>query len=233
MNGIRSLAPTMHALWQRHEVLANDLANASTPGFKMDDVAWVAPPGSGADAVAKPVPWTSFLAGAITPTGRALDVALDGRGFLVTETPAGPRYTRGGPLSVSPDGVLVTGSGAPVLGASGPITVGRDAGGVTIAASGDVLVGGRKVDTLRVVEFAGTPPLVKDGGGRFAPADGAPAPSPAKATTVVGGALEASNVNPVSVMVGMIDVLRRYETAQKLIQAEDETVRRAGEIGKV
>jgi flagellar basal-body rod protein FlgG len=237
VNGIGTLVPQMQALWRRHEVLANNLANAGTPGFKRDELAVVpgaAAPVTGAAAGAAPtlpshVPWTSFAQGTIVSTGRPLDVALDGRGFLVVDTPAGARYVRGGSLGVDAAGMLVTASGARVLGQGGPVPVGR--GTFSLTERGDVIVNGRRVDTLRVVEFPRAERLSKLGAGMF----GATAePAAASRYTVVGGALEGSNVNVVETMVGMIDVLRQYETAQRILQAEDDAARRASaQIGQV
>ena len=125
MTGIQSLVATMQVQWQRHEVLANNLANLSTPGFKQDDLAPL-PDGPGATAIgpaggsAPPagiqgmVQWTDYSQGALRETGRNLDVALNGPGFLVVDTPNGPRYTRAGALSVGSSGTLITVTGSPV-----------------------------------------------------------------------------------------------------------------------
>jgi flagellar basal body rod protein FlgG len=243
MTGIRSLVPSMLTQWQRHETFANNLANVSTPGFKADDVTLVARdasvvaralPAAGVSAIGDDalVQWTDRSQGAVRLTGRRLDVALQGPGFLVVDTPAGPRYTRAGALDVSREGYLVTSGGQPLLGDGGPILVGSDR--VTLSAGGDVEVDGRRAGRLRVVEFEQTDRLLKSGASLFAPADPTVTPKPSRSTEVIGGALEASNVSAVSIMVSMIDVLRKYETAQRVIQAEDETTRRVtNDIGKV
>jgi flagellar basal-body rod protein FlgG len=238
MDSISSLVPQMQALWRRHEVLANNLANVSTPGFKLDDVALI--PGSQPSAQTGPeviwslgghtlVQWTNFAPGPLVQTGRSLDVAIHGRGFLVVDTPGGPRYTRGGSLNVDGAGFLVTASGHQVQGEGGPIAVAS--GPVTITASGDVMAAGQRVGALRVVDFARTDRLVKQGEGLFASAE---EPTAATGSEVVAGSLEASNVNVVDAMVGMMTALRQYETAQRVLQSEDEVVRRAStEIGRV
>jgi flagellar basal-body rod protein FlgG len=232
VNGIETLVPRMAALWRRHEVLANNLANASTPGFKLDDVAVMpGPPPAAAVASAGSgtlVQWTSFAPGAIVPTGRSLDVAINGPGFLTVGTAAGARYTRAGNLTVDAEGFLVTAGGARVLGERGPVVVGP--GPVTIGPRGEVMGGGRRIDTLRVVDFPRAERLTKQGHGLFAAASEPTAPT---AYEIIGGALEASNVNVVEAVVGMIDVLRQYETAQRALQSEDEVVRRAtAEMGR-
>ena len=244
MTGIQSLVSTMQVQWQRHEVLANNLANLSTPGFKQDDLA-PAPdrpaeaPGISVNGgstmpggILGMVQWTDYSQGALQETGRNLDVALNGPGFLVVETPNGPRYTRAGAFSVSNAGRLITVTGFPVVGEQGPITLGGTR--VTITPRGEIQQDGQQVGTLKVVDFPKPYRLLKEGNGLFAPADPSSAPQPAKDFEVVAGALENSNVNAVETMVSMIDVLRRYEAAQRAIQAVHEASRQAtSEIGKV
>ncbi len=126
---IQSLAASMQTLWQRHEVIANNLANAGSIGFKADDLefrrvaAQVAAGGAAGTAGAGWIPWTDFSEGPLQVTGRDLDVALRGPGFLVVQTPRGIRYTRAGALSIGREGFLVTSSGFRVLGERGPILV--------------------------------------------------------------------------------------------------------------
>src|SRR2546421_5534400 len=114
MSTIEALVQHMQFQWQRHEVLANNLANSATPGFKRDDVSLV-PESVGATTNAAnvlPLPsglamiqWTDFSQGFVQNTGRSLDAALNGPGFFVVDSPAGPRYTRAGSFSVNRDGV--------------------------------------------------------------------------------------------------------------------------------
>jgi flagellar basal-body rod protein FlgG len=242
MTGIQSLVATMQAQWQRHEVLANNLANLSTPGFKADDLAvapdqnpaalspsalsGVAPTGHGV------VQWTDYSQGPLRETGRNLDVALNGPGFLAVQTPGGVRYTRAGVFAVSREGQLVTSTGFPVLGEKGPIALGATR--VTVTDKGEILQDGNRIDTLRVVDFPRPYLLLKEGNGLFVPATAEVAPQTARDYEVVAGSLEGSNVNPVETMVGMIDVLRRYEAAQRAIQAVHEASRQATtDIGRV
>ncbi|HTY79027.1 MAG TPA: flagellar basal-body rod protein FlgF [Candidatus Bathyarchaeia archaeon] len=226
---IHALSSGMHAQWQRHEILANNLANASTVGFKQDNLTVKhgepeAGPG-GATLLGRHVisQWTDFSQGGLRETDRSLDVALSGPGFFVVQTPAGPRYTRAGAFSVSPQGTLMSTGGFPVLGQGGPITV--RSSNVTFGPQGEVLDDGRTVDTLRVVDFPKPYVLVKESHGLFAPADPKVQAEAARDYQVVGGALENSNVNAVRTMVDMIDLLRKYEAAHRAIQAHDEADR--------
>jgi flagellar basal-body rod protein FlgG len=236
---IQSLASGMQVQWRRHELLANNLANAATTGFKQDDLTVLAGPQSWpAGAVAPSVgvqgiaPWTDYSAGTIRTTGRELDVALDGPGFLAVQTARGERYTRAGALGISRDGYLVTAAGDQVLGAAGPIAIRGTR--PAISAKGEVQDGGRVVDTLRVVDFDKPYRLVKEGNGLFAAANPAAPVRPAADTQVVAGALEDSNVNTVRTMVDMIEMLRSYESAQRAIQAADEADHyAANDMGRV
>jgi flagellar basal-body rod protein FlgF len=242
MSSIESLAQSMQFQWLRHEILSNNLANASTPAFKRDDLAMIPDnvPTVTSTSSLLPLPtggsflqWTDFSQGAVQGTGRTLDAAINGSGFFVIETPAGPRYTRAGGLDVRPDGVVVGPTGAPILGRTGvPMTV--TSSNITIGAAGEVLDNGRLVDTLRVVDFPKPYRLAKEGHGIYAPLDPTVEPVDAQGYEITGGALEASNVGTLRVMVTMIDVLRTYEASQRAMQAVEETNKHAtSEIGKV
>ena len=243
MSSVDALVQQMQFQWQRHEVLANNLANTSTPGFKRDDVALVPD-----EAVAQqtratsvvPMPaggamlqWTDFSQGYLQGTGRTLDAAINGKGFFVVEGPGGAsRYTRSGAFTVGNNGVLVAPSGAPVLGRNGPITL--TSSNVSFGPAGEVFDNGRLVDTLRVVDFPRPYRFNKEGQGLLSPVDPTVEPTAAQGYEIAGGSLEASNVGTVQMMVSMIDVLRTYETAQRAMQANDEANKQAAnEIGKV
>ena len=243
MSSVESLVQSMQFQWQRHEILANNLANVSTTAFKRDDLSLV--PDSVAMATRSanvtPLPaggsllqWTDFSQGFVQGTGRVLDAAINGPGFFVVDTPAGPRYTRSGAFNVRPDGVLVGAGGMPILGRVGtPITL-TSSTNVHINAGGEVLENGRLVDTLRIVDFPKPYRFLKEGDGLYAAIDLAVEPVDAQGFEVVGGALESSNVGTVQMMVTMIDVLRTYETAARALQSfEDVNEIATSDIGKV
>jgi len=237
------LPSSMHAHWRRHEVLANNLANASTAGYKQDDLVVAGEPMTSSAAGwfargAMPIgqhtvgQWTDYSQGLIRETGRPLDVAIDGGGFFVVQTSRGLRYTRAGALTANRDGTLTTPSGQPILGQGGPIAVTSDK--VTISAKGEVLDDGRVVDTIRVVEFAKPYGLSKDGDGLFAPVDPAATPTDAREYQLVPGAVEGSNVDTIRTMVAMIEMLRSYESAHRAVQAADEVDRQAAnDMGRI
>ena len=233
---IPALSSHMQVQWLRQELLANNLANASTSGYKQDDLVIFTPASpDGAPPPSEPhivTPWTDFGQSSIRDTGRELDVAIDGPGFLVVQTPRGVRYTRSGALTVNRDGNLVTESGYPVLGEGGPITLRSSR--PNINSKGEVQDGGQVVDTLRVVDFAKPYRLTKEGDGLFAPAGASVAETPARDSQVVGGALEESDVNTVRTMVQMIEMFRSFESAQKAIQAVDDADKyAANDMGRV
>jgi flagellar basal-body rod protein FlgG len=241
MSTIESLVQHMQFQWQRHEVIANNLANSATPGFKRDDIALVpdSVAASTRSANIQPLPaggsmlqWTDFTQGYIQTTGRNLDAAINGPGFFVVETPGGQRFTRAGTFSVTKDGLLVSSTGNAVLGRNGPMTL--TSSRVHIGPTGEVYDNGQLVDTLRVVDFPKPYRFFKEGGGLFVPVDPAVESVPAQGFEIAGGAIEASNVSTVQTMVSMIDVLRTYEAAQRAMQAVEQANQMAtSDIGKV
>lgn len=241
-NQIESLVQHMQFQWQRHEVLANNLANSATPGFKRDDLSLV-PESVGATTTSANVmqlpsglamiQWTDFTQGSLQPTGRTLDTAINGSGFYVIDGgAAGLRYTRAGNFNVNKDGVLVGANGNPVLGRNGPMTV--TSSKINITPAGEVFDNGRLVDTLRVVDFPRPYRFNKEGMGLLNPVDATVEPTQAQNYEIAGGTLEASNVGTVQTMVSMIDVLRTYEAAQRAMQSVEEANQYAtSDIGKV
>jgi flagellar basal-body rod protein FlgG len=234
--GLYIAASGMLAEQARQDQLANDLANASTPGYKPDRSAQesfgrmllenraTGQPIGPLDLGARITTTRTDLAAApLQQTGNSLDVAVDGEGFLAVRTQAGTRYTRDGQLVVDGKGRLTTATGELVLGTSGkPITVGQvsDPTKISIDARGTVKVGSRTVGTLAVMSLTGA---TKRGDTLFT---GTPGVRPA-GTNVQQGFLEGSGVQPAEAMVDMIVSFRSYETAQRAIQSIDTELGRA------
>jgi flagellar basal body rod protein FlgG len=236
----------MEAQGERLAVLANNLANVTTGGFKADHLEFfqslsspravgpVSPTGPAAPLLAPPAAQTrtDFSPGNLRQTGNPLDVAIDGPGFFVVRGSGGAqRLTRAGSFTLSPDGTLSAPDGAAVLGSSRqPITL-PDRGAIEIDTTGRVLVDGAEVGQLLVVD----PPrdqLTKDGGTRFAAPPEVPL-TPAPNGRVAQGFVEGSNVNAVLTMIEMIDALRVYESAQRAARSQDETLSRAvNDVGR-
>ena len=171
--------------------------------------------------------YTDFSEGSIKETGNSLDLAINGEGFFVVNTPDGPRYTRSGNFSLNGANMLSTQDGYPVMGENGPVII--EGGTVTIDPDGRVIVDGEEVNRLRIVDFPKPYNLKKIGNNLFE-ADGA---IPATNYSISQGFLEMSNVDQIKEMVSMIEILRGYESYRKVINAIDETASRTNEIGRV
>ena len=220
------------ATLQRQDVLANNLANVSTNGFRAELQAFRAVPvqGSGASTrvyALESTPGYDATPGPVSSTGRNLDVAVQGNAWLAVQSLDGTEaYTRGGSFDVSADGTLTTRSGLSVLGDGGPIQVPAHS---EVSIAGDGTISARTgnqppqaVGRLKLV----TPevPLIRGEDGLFRGADGGDLSADATAR-VQDGALEGSNVSPVGTMVAMISAARQFEAQMKLMQTakEDET----------
>ena len=209
------------------DVLSNNLANVNTTGFKSDETFLriynhaISAPGAGPlDAVINDSSvvrgsLSNFAPGAIMTTGNDLDVAVDGKGFLVVQGPAGLYYTRNGNLHVTADGDLVTAEGLRILGESGPIQL--PSGPISITASGEITVNGQSVDTLKLVDFKDRAELEKVGNSLFRSRGSEGVALEPGDAAIRQGCLEQSNVNPVKQMMTMIEVMRQFESLQKTI----------------
>ncbi len=172
---------------------------------------------------------TDLRAGSLRATGRALDVALDGTGFFVVQSPEGPLLTRKGDLQISAEGVL-TSNGAAILGEQGVIEIGS--GAPVIAADGSVRVNDQVLDRLRVVQVTDEKALQYLGNGMFSVASTAVV-SEAQAS-LRQGFLEESNISPVGEMVQLMETMRRFESAQRFARGYDQLMEQAiRELGKV
>ena len=226
-------------LERQMDVVANNVANINTNGFKADRslfeefltsrahednfagrdrrVSFVQDRGTFKD----------FAQGASELTKNPLDVAIDGAGFLVVQTPGGERYTRDGGLKINNQGQLVNSSGFPVLGGSGPIVFQPTDKEITIAADGNVTVveGTNRVDSvrgkLRLVSFADAQKLVKEGSNLYAAGPGI-GPQADAASKVRQGFVEKSNVNSVLEMSRMIEVTRAYTSISAMLQQQGD-----------
>jgi flagellar basal-body rod protein FlgF len=202
--------------------LATDIANVGTTGYKGEREARAAAERDAFDASLQTAIDTTFggrrldvSKGSFAPTGRPLDVALDGPGFFVVSTPAGPRYTRNGHFTVNADNKLVAEDGAEVLGEGGAITVDDDNGEIHVDSDGTVWSGTTKSGALQIVEFADPAQLTREQGSRLHA--GGMATVPSTKTTVRPGTLEASNVSVADRLAELTTVSRGFEALQKAI----------------
>lgn len=221
---------------QRQDVLANNLANASTPGFRAELHAFRAVPvqGSGASTrvyALETTPGYDASPGVIANTGRPLDVAMRGNAWLAVQGLDGTEaYTRGGSLEVGSDGTLLTRNGLPVMGDGGPIQVPANSE-VSVAADGTVSArgaNGRNTAVGRLKLVTPEAPLNRGADGLFRAADG---DLPADATArLQDGALEGSNVSPVETMVAMISAARQFEAQMRMLQTAEGNEKAAAQL---
>jgi flagellar basal-body rod protein FlgF len=216
------------ATMQRQEVLANNLANASTTGFRAELQAFRAVPIRGDGASTRVFALESTVghseeSGVVQSTGRPLDVAMRGNAWLAVQALDGTEaYTRAGALDVDAQGNLVTATGLPVQGEGGPITVPPNAA-VSISSDGNVsaTVGNGRPEVVgRLKLVTAEAPLTRGTDGLFRGPDGdLPADPNARVTE---GALEGSNVSAVETMVAMIAAARQFEQQMKVLQGAEQ-----------
>jgi len=227
------------ALERQMDVVANNVANLNTTGFKADNsqfeeylmpvarenrfgladrqVSFVNDRGT----------WRDMHQGGVQATGNPLDVMIDGDGYLAVQTPNGERYTRNGSMQINAQGQLVTTDGLPVLGDNGPITFQPTDNDISITKDGRVSVLEGNVTTteslrgtLRIVRFANPAQLQKEGNNLYSSAGGGA--NPDTTSRLVQGSVEKSNVNGVIEISRMIQISRAYQQTATLLQQQSD-----------
>lgn len=228
---------------ERQSVVANNMANVSTNGFRAELSAARAVPVNGQGYATRAItadstPGSDFTAGSFTTTGRALDVAINGEGWLAVQADNGETaYTRNGALQVDATGMLLS-QGRPVLGEDGPIVLPLNA---QVSIAGDGTISAKEAGTQAQAEvgrlmLASNPDgrMGRRDDGLFTPwsAQGAPLAALGRDedVQVISGTLEGSNVNPTEAMVAMIDTARRFEMHMKVLGTADENDQRANSL---
>jgi flagellar basal-body rod protein FlgF len=224
------------ALGRELDVVANNIANINTTGYKADaslfeeylsSAARADQSGGRVSYVRDRGTWHDLSPGPIEKTDNPLNVAIDGDAFLVVQTARGERYTRNGALQINGTGQLVTSEGNPVLGEAGPIVFQPSDRQVTISLDGTISVreGTSKTDsqrgTLRLVAFDGAQNFQKDGSSTFTTSNGSQ-PQPTKTSRVVQGSIEKSNVRGVIEMSRMIEITRSYTQIAAMLQQQND-----------
>jgi flagellar basal-body rod protein FlgF len=226
------------------DLLANNLANTSTSGYKSDREFYNTY--LSADALNNPDPavgdspvverqWTDFSQGSVTSTGNPTDLALSGRGFFVVNGPNGPLYTRNGSFQISQQGTLVSNEGYPVRLSDGqPLTVDPNSA-LVVGADGSVSQNGASLGQLQLVEFADPSLLRKASGTNFeSPDPRKVAPQAATNVQVAQGKLESSNASSTESAARMVVLLRNFEMLQKAVKIGTDMNRQAiEEVAKV
>ncbi|HHO75150.1 MAG TPA: flagellar basal-body rod protein FlgF [Deltaproteobacteria bacterium] len=230
--GMYTAASGAIAMEERLSIISNNLANANTTGFKKDGMTFekfsrmldteTLYPGQ-----YKNIPvgvmagqyYIDMSEGSYQKTGNPLDVAIVGEGFFVVNTDNGQRYTRAGSFRMSTEGILTTQKGDIVQGEGGDIALGP--GNIEIGSDGTVRLNGNVVDVLQIVHIQDDS-LERSSNGLFRVKQGY-APQPLENRVLAQGNIEASNVDPVIEMVGLISTQRAYESFQKVIKSFNDT----------
>ncbi|HEY4199861.1 MAG TPA: flagellar basal-body rod protein FlgF [Devosiaceae bacterium] len=229
-------------LQRQMDIVANNLANMNTTGFKSEDLLfkeYQMPVARDRDfsfsdqKLSYTEDWGTvrdMSAGAIEQTGNPLDVAAEGPGFFAVQTQQGERYTKGGSFQLDPTGTLVDLDGNPVLTESGPVKFDVADSDINIAADGTISTSDGPRGRLKMVEFADPQTLEHQGDNLFSGTGG----TPAAKTHVLQGSIEKSNVSGVTEMSQMVRVTRAYETLANLMEQQNDlrrsAIQRLGDI---
>lgn len=240
----------------RLDVISNNLANASTAGYKKEgatsqafDSVYTIKVKDGSEAYINRAigqeslgvkigeTYTDFSQGSLKRTAATYDLALAGDGFFIISFTSkdgteSTRYTRDGSFTATKDGVLVTKDGDFVLGQGGQITIPQQAAEVSIDELGNIYADGNFIDRIQITDFEDYNYLKKYGENLWTTVDGA-TEKPAGNYQIKQGYLEMSNMNVVSEMVDMISISRAFESAQKVVQTMDSSLERAVNLGKL
>ncbi|MGQ9524033.1 MAG: flagellar basal-body rod protein FlgF [Armatimonadota bacterium] len=240
LSGIYHAAAGMRAREHYLDLTANNLANATSPGYRRDVPTFEvnpSPPAQTAGAPPASIPYelavrtaVDLRIGPVQMTENPFDLALDGPGFFAVQTPNGVLYTRAGNFTRDASGQLVTQDGYPVLTDNGPVQVSGSR--IEVDETGRIAVDGTVVGRLVIAAFSPTAKMSKVGS-MLLQASETPDTSGA-GTRVLQGCLEMSNVNLVGEMVGLIRAQRAYEASQRVIQSLDDLLARASsDVGRV
>lgn len=225
------------------DVVANNVANANTTGFRADRVAFAesmsqaqGPTNQGAPNPLRQVGVVEIRydhsEGTVQRTDNPFDLAISGDGWFTVETPRGERYTRAGSFVADRDGVLRTRDGHAVLNASGAhVTIPREVAGIEVSPDGTLRAGEDEIGRIQLVQFSDDRPLTKEGLNLFVAPPGQQ-PEPLENAQIMQGYLEGSNVNVVGGMNELIAAGRSFEAFQRIIQGyRDMDQRTARDLG--
>lgn len=222
------------ALRRNLEIIANNIANINTAGYKSESVLFEeyllgTPASSENNQELAFVQDTGVIPdlseGRFEHTGGSLDIALSGDGYFVLDTPEGPRYTRNGHFGLNTEGQVISNDGHPVLDIDGnPITFGPNETELTIANDGTMTTSEGVKGQINVVQFDRPEDLQKIGNSQYTAVED---PVPAESVKVVQGSLEQSNVAPIIEMTKMIEVMRTYQSISDVIKRAEELQRNA------
>jgi flagellar basal-body rod protein FlgF len=223
------------AAYQSMDVIANNIANVSTPGYRREEptfheyVAHLRP-----SETQKGMQSLSFVEqtgtirhmaqGALESTSAPFDLAINGKGYFVVQTPGGERYTRNGHFTLDADGQIVNEDGYPLQGEGGAITIAADDGDIHVGTDGVVSGRNGQIAKLRVAGFNREAEMTKEGASLYATSETPTTPADFK---ISQGALESSNVQPVVEISHMIEIMRAYQATATMTQSHEDLLRQA------
>lgn len=227
MDGGYATLSRQSGLMREMQVVANNIANASTTGYRREGVIFsehVERTGGESVSMARAgARLTDMTQGALDATGAPLDLAVEGEGFFTVQTPQGDRLTRAGAFSTGPAGEVLTPEGHALLdGGGAPVLVPPDAGAITVSADGTISTPLGPIAQLQLVRPVDPTEVTRAAGTLF---DAPSGTEPALEGRVLQGHLEGSNVDPVREIARMIEVQRAYELGQSFLSREDERLR--------
>ena len=223
------------ASYRAMDVIANNIANMSTPAFKREEAQFQEYVEQLPLAEGQTQPQTltfvqdagitrDMSMGQLQRTNAPLDLAINGKGYFEIQTATGSRYTRDGHFALDAQGRLVTASGDAVMGDGGELTITPDDGDVHIAADGTVSGRLGQLGKLKVVDFADDRALTKEGANLYTTTQTA---QPVDNANIEQGTIETSNVQPVVEISHMLEVLRAYQATASLTQSQEDLMRQA------
>lgn len=233
-----SVASGLRSRMESLDMLANNLANAATSGYKKDSEAYslymsaaALELGAGADPVTATLPviehnWTDFSQGTLQETGNSMDLALSGPGFFAVQGKSGPLYTRNGHFHLSGSGLLSSGEGYPVRLSDGTTLTVNSSQPIQISPTGEITQSGQQLGTLSIVRFADSDSMARVAGTYYS---SSAKPQAADGTEVFQGKLEGSNVNTPDSAVRLINIMRQFEMLTKTVQINADMNRQATE----
>jgi flagellar basal-body rod protein FlgF len=238
-----SAAAGLRSRMEALDMLSNNLANASTGGYKLDREFYSLfrqDETGGSDSSSNTTlpyiqkQWTDFKQGELQPTGNPLDVALNGKGFFAVDGPNGPLYTRNGAFKLSASGKLTTADGYAVRSVGGQPIQATSQSAIEISPQGTVRQDGQELGQIQVVDFSDPSALNKMGSNYFRVQNPLVKPTNITDPSVEQGRIESSNVTPAESAVRMVEIMRQYEMLQKAVSvAADMNKKATDEVARV
>lgn len=234
VNGIFNVARSLNSKVKSIDVLANNLANINSTGFKKQ-VPFQEYLNQNGNIEVKQT--TDYGQGEVILSANPLDLAISGDGYFLVKTGKGAELTRNGKFHISEDGFLVNGNGDKVLGNNGEINFGglmeNDNPSISISKTGEIKMGETDIDSLVIAKLENPQEAMRTSNSNFAVADDNYSIASPQSYEIVQGYLEESNVNPILEMQSMIQTNKDYESAYKIMRYLDQAMEKSNQIGRV